>query len=101
MTIQPGQTLLYYRIVDKVGEGGMGEVWRAVDTTLDREVAIKTLPPEFGSDTERLARFEREARTLASLSHPNRFPSRRPSAAPRRSRKPWRVRTNKESCTAI
>jgi Tol biopolymer transport system component/tRNA A-37 threonylcarbamoyl transferase component Bud32 len=71
MKIQPGQILLHYRIVDKVGEGGMGEVWRAVDTTLDREVAIKILPPEFGSDPERLARFEREAKTLASLSHPN------------------------------
>ena len=49
----------------------MGEVWRARDSTLSREVAIKTLPDEFASDTTRLARFEREAKLLASLNHPN------------------------------
>jgi serine/threonine protein kinase len=58
MTIEPGQTLLHYRIVDKLGEGGMGVVWRAVDTTLDREVAIKLLPAALGGDPERLARFD-------------------------------------------
>ncbi|HEX6851298.1 MAG TPA: protein kinase [Candidatus Polarisedimenticolaceae bacterium] len=69
--MRPGDSLLHYRLVDKIGEGGMGVVWRARDTTLDREVAIKILPPEFALDPERLARFEREARVLASLNHPN------------------------------
>jgi serine/threonine-protein kinase len=71
MPIRPGQTLLHYRIVDKLGEGGMGVVWRATDTTLDREVAIKVLPAEFAADADRLARFEREAKLLATLNHPN------------------------------
>jgi dipeptidyl aminopeptidase/acylaminoacyl peptidase len=71
LTIQPGRNLLHYRIVDKLGEGGMGAVWRAVDTTLDREVAIKILPEAFGQDRDRRARFEREAKLLASLNHPN------------------------------
>ncbi len=69
--MQPGRNLLHYRIVDKLGEGGMGVVWKAVDTTLGREVAIKVLPAVFSQDPERLARFEREARLLASLNHPN------------------------------
>jgi serine/threonine-protein kinase len=59
-----------YKILDKLGEGGMGEVWRAEDTTLGREVAIKVLPSAFTSDAERLARFEREARLLAAFEHP-------------------------------
>lgn len=71
MTIEAGQTLLHYRIVDKLGEGGMGVVWRAVDTTLDREVAIKVLPTGMSDQPDRLARFEREAKLLASLNHPN------------------------------
>ena len=71
MPVEPGQTLLHYRLVEKIGEGGMGVVWKAVDTNLDREVAIKVLPEGFGMDAERLARFEREAKLLASLNHPN------------------------------
>ena len=63
--------LLHYRLVGKLGEGGMGVVWKAVDTTLDREVAIKILPDTFAGEAERLARFEREARVLASLNHPH------------------------------
>lgn len=70
MAIKPGETLLHYRLIEKIGEGGMGEVWQATDTTLDREVAIKVLPDAFASDPQRLARFKREAKVLASLSHP-------------------------------
>jgi dipeptidyl aminopeptidase/acylaminoacyl peptidase len=69
--IKPGQTLLHYRIADKIGQGGMGEVWKAIDTTLDREVAIKVLPSQLAAYPERLARFNREAKLLASLNHPN------------------------------
>ena len=65
------QTLGHYRIVAKIGEGGMGEVYRARDTKLDRDVALKVLPEAFTSDPERVARFEREAKVLASLNHPN------------------------------
>ena len=71
MPVEPGQTLLHYRIVERIGEGGMGEVWKALDTTLDREVALKVLPETFAADPERLARFEREAKLLASLNHAN------------------------------
>jgi serine/threonine protein kinase len=71
MSPQSGENLLHYRLVDQIGEGGMGVVWRAVDTTLDREVAIKILPDAFAADPKRLARFEREAKLLASLNHPN------------------------------
>ena len=66
-----GQTIAHYRITAKLGEGGMGEVYRAVDTKLDREVALKILPAAFASDADRMARFEREAKVLASLNHPN------------------------------
>ncbi len=69
--ISPGSSLLHYRITEKLGEGGMGAVWKATDATLDRDVAIKVLPADFASDSERLARFEREAKVLASLNHPN------------------------------
>src|SRR5262245_24581244 len=61
----------HYTVLSALGKGGMGEVWRARDTKLGREVAIKTLPEEFAKDKERLARFEREAKLLASLNHPN------------------------------
>jgi serine/threonine protein kinase len=61
----------HYEILAPIGAGGMGEVYKARDTKLDREVAIKVLPPGLASDPERLARFEREAKVLASLNHPN------------------------------
>ena len=69
--MESGTKLGHYEISTLLGKGGMGEVWRARDTTLGREVAIKTLPAEFAQDKDRLARFEREAKLLASLNHPN------------------------------
>jgi Tol biopolymer transport system component len=71
LRLGPGKRLLHYRIDEKIGEGGMGQVWRAIDTTLDRSVAIKLLPESVAVDAERLARFEREAKTLAALNHPH------------------------------
>jgi len=66
-----GSTLAQYRVTAALGEGGMGQVWRAEDEKLGREVALKVLPEEFAHDPERMARFEREAKVLASLNHPN------------------------------
>jgi serine/threonine protein kinase len=66
-----GKTLAHYEITARLGAGGMGEVWRATDIRLDREVALKLLPEEFAKDPDRMARFEREAKVLASLNHPN------------------------------
>ena len=71
MPLQPGTTLGPYSVTAKIGEGGMGEVYQARDTTLDRDVALKVLPEAFTADPDRLARFEREAKVLASLNHPN------------------------------
>ena len=71
MTLGAGQTLTHYEILAPLGAGGMGEVYRARDTRLEREVAIKVLPEDLADDEERLRRFEREARTLASLNHTN------------------------------
>ena len=71
MPLAPGATLGSYSVTAKIGEGGMGEVYQARDTKLDRDVALKVLPEAFTSDPDRLARFEREARVLASLNHPN------------------------------
>ena len=66
-----GQNISHYRITSKLGEGGMGEVYRATDTKLNRDVALKVLPDAFAADRERMARFSREAQVLASLNHPN------------------------------
>jgi Tol biopolymer transport system component len=71
LSVAPGSRLGPYEVGDKLGEGGMGEVWRATDTRLRRQVAIKVLPAAFTEDRERLARFEREAQLLAQLQHPN------------------------------
>ena len=71
MPLKIGSSLGPYTVMAKIGQGGMGEVFRARDTTLDRDVALKVLPPAFTDDPDRLARFEREAKLLASLNHPN------------------------------
>jgi serine/threonine protein kinase len=69
--VKAGQRLGAYEITTAIGEGGMGEVFPARDTKLNRDVAIKVLPAAFADDPERQARFTREAQTLASLNHPN------------------------------
>src|SRR5262250_1436600 len=69
--MSPQQSIAHYRIISKLGEGGMGEVWRATDTKLNRDVAIKILPDAFAQDAGRMARFTREAEVLAALNHPN------------------------------
>ena len=66
-----GKTISNYKVTSELGKGGMGEVWRAQDTKLGRDVALKVLPDSFAQDPDRLERFEREARVLASLSHPH------------------------------
>ena len=71
MTLQPGTRLGPYEVLDLLGAGGMGEVYRARDPRLGREVAIKVLSRDVTSDADRLARFEREARAVAALNHPN------------------------------
>ena len=65
-----GRTLSHYRVLEKLGEGGMGEVYQAEDTRLKRQVALKVLPEGMARDPERLRRFQREAEVIASLSHP-------------------------------
>jgi len=71
MSVVSGATLAHYRITAALGAGGMGEVWLAEDEKLGRQVALKVLPEEFAQDPDRMARFEREAKVLASLNHPN------------------------------
>src|SRR5213082_664514 len=71
MSLAPGARLGPYEVVSAIGAGGMGEVYRARDTRLNRDVAIKILPEGFAQDAERLRRFEQEARVVATLNHPN------------------------------
>src|ERR1700730_13536241 len=71
MTISSGTRLGPYEITAPIGKGGMGEVWKARDTKLSRDVALKILPAAFASDPDRMARFEREARQVAFLVHPD------------------------------
>ena len=71
MALIPGTRLGVYEVTSQIGEGGMGQLFRARDTTLNRDVALKVLPDSFANDAERLARLTREAQTLASLNHPN------------------------------
>ncbi len=71
MALSPGTTIGHYDVTALLGEGGMGQVWQATDTQLNRQVALKILPDAFATDPDRLARFTREAQILASLNHPN------------------------------
>lgn len=71
MSLQPGAEIGAYPVTAFIGRGGMGEVYLARDSRLDREVALKVLPDTLAADTDRVARFEREAKLLASLNHPN------------------------------
>ena len=71
MSIVAGQELLHYRLIEKIGEGGMGVVWKAQDSSLEREIALKLLPDSLAASPLKLDRFKREARTIAALNHPN------------------------------
>ena len=123
--MSPQQSIAHYRINSKLGEGGMGVVWRATDTKLGRDVALKILPASFAGDPARMARFEREAKALASLNHPHiaqiygieqgalvmelvegeplkgPLPIEKASNTQGRSWKPWMSRTRRASCIAI
>jgi serine/threonine protein kinase len=71
MPLEPGHALSHYRFLEKIGEGGMGVVWKALDTSLDREVALKLLPDSLAQDPAKLLRLESEAKTIAALNHPH------------------------------
>ena len=71
MGLAPGTSIGHYNVTALIGEGGMGQVWQATDTQLNRQVALKILPDAFAADPDRLARFQREAQILASLDHPS------------------------------
>ena len=71
MTFAAGTSISYYRIVSRLGAGGMGEVYLAEDTRLGRKVALKVLPPQFTKEADRIRRFEQEARSASALNHPN------------------------------
>ena len=71
MALGAGQQLLHYRLIEKLGEGGMGVVWKAVDTRLDRTVAIKVLRHQLSGDARNRERFEREARAISNVNHPH------------------------------
>ena len=70
MPLNVGSRIAHYDVTALIGEGGMGQVYQAADTKLNRQVALKTLPEAFATDPDRLARFQREAQVLASLNHP-------------------------------
>jgi len=71
VSLAPGTKIGPYEVVGQLGAGGMGEVYRATDTVLKRQVALKVLPPDVANDPERVARFQREAEVLPSVNHPN------------------------------
>ncbi len=71
MALTVGSRIAHYDVTALIGEGGMGQVYQATDTKLNRQVALKILPEAFATDPDRLARFQREAQVLASLNHPN------------------------------
>jgi serine/threonine protein kinase len=122
VSLASGTKLSRYEIRSKIGEGGMGEVYRARDEKLNREVAIKVLPASLSQDEDRLRRFEQEAQAAGALNHPNilavydvgthagapyivsataRFPNARRSTTPSRLRRVWRRRMNEGSLIAI
>ena len=102
MTLTPGTRLGPYEIVAPLGQGGMGEVYRARDTRLERDVAVKVLPTNLADDPDALGRFEREAKAVAALSHPNILAiydfGRRRRAPSTRRWSCWRARRSASAC---
>ena len=87
--MKPGSRIGPFEIVAALGSGGMGEVYHAIDTRLERGVAIKILPAEFSTHTERLLRFEQEAKSASALNHPNIVTSTSSAATARATTSPW------------